>query len=199
MSMATTLAELLVLLAPLVVGGIGNQLYLRLPAVGRHNAPLDGGRRWRDGRPLLGPNKTWQGAAGMVGLTAVAMAGLASLAAERSGLRDLSRMDYAAWALPWEPLLYGALWGVGYVVFELPNSFLKRRLDIPAGGNVRGARGVAFRALDQADSVIGCLLVMPVFYLPSPTEAVGILVVGTALHYAINLGLYGAGLKGQAG
>ena len=28
----------------------------------RHGSwPLDGGRLWRDGRPLLGPSKTWRG------------------------------------------------------------------------------------------------------------------------------------------
>ena len=197
--MIASLAELLLLLAPLVAGGVGNQLYLRLAWVRRRNAPLDGGRCWRDGRALLGPNKTWQGVVGMVGLTALAMAGLSGLAGELPALARFARMDYAGWAFPGEPLLYGALWGLGYVLFELPNSFVKRRLGVPPGGNVAGLRGQLLRGVDQADSVIGCLLVMPVFYVPSAGEALAILVLGSAVHYAINLALYGAGLKGQAG
>ena len=39
----------------------------------RFGAAVDGGRRWRDGRPLLGPHKTWRGiVAALAGATAVA-------------------------------------------------------------------------------------------------------------------------------
>ncbi len=55
------------------------------------------------------------------------------------------------------------------------------------------------RALDQLDSVAGCVLVLPVFYTPGLAEAAAILLLGGAVHYAVNLALYGLGLKGQAG
>lgn len=197
--MLRELAELLLLIAPLVLGGVSNQLYLRLPAVGRWNAPLDAGRRGRDGAPLLGRNKTWQGLAGMVLLTGLWMAAVAGLARHWPGLGQLARLDYGGWAWPLQPLAYGALWGLAYGLAELPNSYLKRRLGIRPGANVGGLQGVGLRALDQLDSVAGCVLVLPVFYAPGLAEAGAILLLGGAVHYAVNLGLYGVGLKGQAG
>lgn len=71
--------------------------------------PVDGGVPFRDGRPLLGPNKTWRGiAASLLGAAAVAP------------LLDLSLWLAAAAAL-------AAMAG------DLVTSFVKRRLDRPSG------------------------------------------------------------------
>ena len=73
--------------------------------LGSHGAwPVDGGRRYADGRPLLGPAKTWRG------LFAALLAG--ALAAPPLGLSPLLGLQLAAAAM----------------AGDLLSSFLKRRL-----------------------------------------------------------------------
>jgi hypothetical protein len=91
------------------------------------------------------------------------------------------------------------LWGFGYVLFELPNSFIKRRLEIPPGRNVTGVKGVVFTFVDQADSVVDCMVFMLFFYIPGAKEAALIFITGTTVHYGVNVLLFGVGLKHQLG
>lgn len=70
----------------------------------RWAAPLDGGLRWRDGRPLLGPSKTWRGL-------------LAAVAAGALGAPFLG--------FPFEA---GALAGAAAMAGDALASFVKRRL-----------------------------------------------------------------------
>ncbi|WP_323752826.1 CDP-archaeol synthase [Marinobacter sp.] len=69
----------------------------------RGNWPVDAGLTWGDGRPLLGPSKTWRGIA--------------------SG--TLSCMLLAVWfELGW---LFGTLFGALSLLGDLLSSFIKRR------------------------------------------------------------------------
>ena len=61
-------------------------------------------------------------------------------------------------------ILIGFLLGLGYSLFELPNSFIKRRLDIKPGKTTNGFKKMFFIFLDQADSVFGVCLVVCLFY-----------------------------------
>lgn len=70
----------------------------------RGNRPVDGGRHWRDGRPLLGRSKTWRGLAASLLATTV----IATLTLERPGLG----------------LAFASLAMAG----DLLSSFIKRRL-----------------------------------------------------------------------
>jgi CDP-2,3-bis-(O-geranylgeranyl)-sn-glycerol synthase len=80
----------------------------------RWNAPLDGGLRFIDGRPLLGPAKTWRG------LAAAVAAG--SVGAPLLGL----------------PVWIGTLIGAAAMVGDALSSFIKRRLGIPSSGRATG-------------------------------------------------------------
>ncbi len=77
---------------------------------GRGAAPLDGGLRCRDGRPLLGPSKTWRGL-------------LAAVAACTLGAPVLGF-----------PLAIGALAGAASMAGDALASFIKRRLGIASSG-----------------------------------------------------------------
>lgn len=72
--------------------------------------PVDGGRRLRDGRPLLGPSKTWRGLVGALVATTV----VGWLVGAGAGL--------------------GALVAVGALVGDMASSFAKRRLAVPSSG-----------------------------------------------------------------
>lgn len=80
----------------------------------RWNAPLDAGVRLGDGRPLLGPAKTYRG----VGVAVLATA----LAAPLLGI----------------PLAVGAVIGAAAMAGDALSSFAKRRLGAPPSGRATG-------------------------------------------------------------
>lgn len=63
--------------------------------------------------------------------------------------------------------LVGMLLGLGMTAGELPNSFLKRQLDIHPGKRKKGLLGVAFFLFDQVDLTIGIWVCL--FFLVRPT------------------------------
>lgn len=76
--------------------------------------PIDGGRRFRDGRPLLGRSKTWRGLAGALVATALVAWGLGS----------------GAWL--------GAVVALAAHLGDMASSFTKRRLAIASSGRALG-------------------------------------------------------------
>jgi CDP-2,3-bis-(O-geranylgeranyl)-sn-glycerol synthase len=78
------------------------------------NRPIDGGVLFPDGRPLLGPAKTWRGVAAAVVAT--------SLCAALLGL----------------PVAVGLAIGLGAMAGDLLSSFLKRRLGWPVSSRAFG-------------------------------------------------------------
>lgn len=70
------------------------------------NRAVDGGRVWRDGRPVFGPSKTWRGLL--------------------SG--TLACLLFSVWVgLGW---LFGALFGLLALLGDLISSFIKRRMGL---------------------------------------------------------------------
>lgn len=131
---------------------------------------------WRWG---FGANKTWRGALVMVtGVTAAAA--LLSLwpawwHALPGGVQD---------AGPW---LFGALLGVGIVVGELPNSFLKRRLGVAPGEQRRGAVGWLFVVLDQGDLVLGAWALLAPIWVMAVWQAAVAFAIVSAIHLGTNV------------
>jgi CDP-2,3-bis-(O-geranylgeranyl)-sn-glycerol synthase len=148
--------------------------------------PLDGGATIGS-RRVLGDNKTWRGALFMVAGPALAALALTRWPAFRDALPDAVADS--------PPLLWGALVGLGVVVGELPNSFLKRRLDIAPGTQRRTGGGIALIALDQADLVPGVWLCLaPIYVLPLLTGLVAIVAVSAA-HLLVNVIGYAIGAR----
>ncbi|MDR0469410.1 MAG: CDP-archaeol synthase [Peptococcaceae bacterium] len=164
------------LILPVIVGAVLNMVFIKLPVLKSWQTPMDGGKTLKDNKRIFGDNKTWKGFWGMIVLTA-----------------------FAAWPIWHGVFSYsffcGAWLGFAYALFELPNSFIKRRLDIKAGKN----GGAIQTFFDQADSVIGFILLFPLIYPLTWQEALGIFVVATATHYLFNILLFYAGLRGQKG
>ena len=189
------MARLLWLALPVVLGGAVHIAAIRhdvLPALAR--LPLDGGRTVR-GRRLFGHNKTVRGAVVMIGATAAASLLLALAARVLPGGDALAVADVQAD----HPLAWGALLGAGYIVGELPNSFVKRQLGIapgaPAHGHLRGVFWIA----DQVDSLLGILLLLSLVWVPTPAAAFGLLVLTLAVHPAMAAIMVGLRLKQRIG
>ena len=143
--------------------------------------PLDGGRSWRGSR-IFGDNKTVRGA-----LVMVMAAGLGMGLQGVFRLRGLEYFDYGRTNL----VFAGMLFGLGFVLGELPNSFAKRRFGFSPGEHA----GPLFALLDQVDSVIGVLLVMHLIWSPPLQVWIWALALGSGVHIAFNSVFVMAGLK----
>jgi CDP-diacylglycerol--serine O-phosphatidyltransferase len=55
-------------------------------------------------------------------------------------------------------LVLGFILGLAYILFELPNSFIKRRLGIPPGAKFN-YKGMSFSLIDKMDSAFGVCLI----------------------------------------
>jgi CDP-diglyceride synthetase len=156
--------------------------------------PVDGGLVLGDGKRLFGANKTWKGVIGMIVFTTICTIVLnifpEQSAAFRSG-RSLNDISYEG--------LYGASLGLVYTLFELPNSFIKRRIDIAPGKNATGVKGFLFTVIDQVDSIIGSAIVLSMYTPMSSYHFWLLVLVASVIKYAINVLLYFVRLKSQAG
>ncbi|KSW12672.1 hypothetical protein CF15_02550 [Pyrodictium occultum] len=130
--------------------------------LGHRGTPIDGGRRFIDGRPLLGPGKTWEGLAlGTLYGSIVALL-LASLTCR--------------------PLI---LWGgiaasLGALIGDMLAAFIKRRLGLE--------RGAPAPVLDQLDFYSGALLLLYTLGLVvDPLTAVLLAPAVFMLHRATNI------------
>lgn len=80
----------------------------------RWSAPVDGGRLWRDGRPLLGASKTWRGV-----ISGTLACGLFALV---TGIE----------------LLFGLLFGLLGLIGDMMSSFTKRRAGLASSARAMG-------------------------------------------------------------
>jgi len=175
---------------PVLVGGLTHVAVIKLRAFPRLAAlPMDGGLTFR-GRRILGANKTVRGLLVMPAATS-AWCWILVRGAEALGWNLPSWVDFQTVS----PLLWGALMGLGYIVGELPNSFLKRQLDIAPGAS----GGRVFWVLDQLDSLVGTLLAMALV-APAPWDvALSLVFISLVLHPAVALLMKVLGLKDRVG
>jgi CDP-diglyceride synthetase len=148
--------------------------------------PLDFGASV-GGRRVFGDNKTWRGAIVIVvGVTVTTLL--------------LSQWDWWWSEIPGDlrdagALPYGLLLGLGVVLGELPNSFLKRRLDIAPGTQRRTPAGLALTIYDQADFVLVVWLLLLPLWVMTPLEALWVFAVVTVVHLVINVIGYAIGAR----
>jgi len=140
--------------APVVLGG------------GR---PIDGGRKFRDGRPLLGPGKTVRGF--LVGLIAGSLVGL------------VQGIIVGSCAVP----AVGVLLSLGALTGDLCGSFIKRRMNIPRGG--------AAPLLDQLGFLLLALLFASPLTIPRWEIILTLIVITPPIHLGTNFIGYKLGMK----
>jgi hypothetical protein len=158
--------------------------------------PLDGGLFVR-GRRLFGDNKTLRGAVVMPLATA-----LSSWATTTTLLTLSPTTTQLHLALPLQaPALWGAIVGVGYIVGELPNSFLKRQLDIgPGEAAPAGPWRVVMWLVDQLDFLLGIAVVTALCGQPIPwTLLVMLGAIASVVHPAVAGLMVLLGLKRRVG
>jgi len=143
--------------APVVLGG---------------GPPLDMGKKFLDGRRILGDGKTARGFVG--GLIVGTIVGLLQGVA-RAPLREY--------------LLLGFLLALGALLGDLASSFIKRRLGIE--------RGRAAPGLDQLSFVVAALILASPVKVPPWQVIAVILIITPPIHLATNFIGYKLGLKSR--
>ena len=181
------------LLSP-IIAGIINSIFCKLNVFSILKKPIDNNIKLKDGKRLFGDNKTWKGLIGYIFLNIV----MAVLVGAIYNLCSLNRFSFVYQNHANTPLFnvwLGFLIGLAYALFELPNSFLKRRLGIKPGKSATGWKKVLFTILDQADSIFGICLVVCLFYPMTIWFYLLYVLIGSATHILLNVLLYLAGLR----
>lgn len=188
------LVTALFLIAAFVIAGLMHSAWLASNASRRFSHPIDAGLRLR-GRRLFGDNKTLRGfivMAPAAGFSFFALGALldATSPALRASIWPLSNPGLA---------LLGTWAGLGFMLGELPNSFVKRQLDIapglpPVG---RAAAFVAFVA-DRVDSIIGMAVALSLVTSTPWLTWLYVIVLGPAIHLCFSILLYRLGVKARA-
>ena len=153
--------------------------------------PIDFGKCLPDGKRIFGDNKTYKGFVGMILFGAVlsVLWGFAAKGSQTLSSLNYFYRNYDNTVL--YNLLIGSLMGFAYALFELPNSFLKRRIGITPGKNdISGFKRVFFIFFDQADSVFGCVLVVCAFFPLPVWFYFAYVLVGAVTHIVFNMLLY---------
>jgi CDP-2,3-bis-(O-geranylgeranyl)-sn-glycerol synthase len=146
--------------------------------------PIDGGKTFTDGRPILGKGKTIRGVCvGVFSAIGVALA-------QRYVLSFFDLYDY--W---FNPYIFGMLMGGGAMIGDLVKSFVKRRLDFPSGS--------PFPPFDQLDFIAGALVmyygvgpyVLNRFYHLTWKPLLAIVVISPLIHLLFNIIGYKLNMK----
>lgn len=170
--------KVILLAIPLVVSGVVHMAVVKGDILSYLKKPIH--------KRLFGENKTWRGFVVMPLATFPGVM-IAQLIEKYSDLSTPLLLNASSISL-------SLVLGLSYCLAELPNSYLKRRLGIKEGKTADKHKWF-FIILDQADSVIGCMLgYLIVLNLPWKIVCMAI-VFGTVLHLLINNCLYFLGIR----
>ncbi len=178
----------LTLLTP-IFAGVVNSIFCKSKLLNFLKIPLDFHGNFFDGKRIFGDNKTIKGFLGYIVFNIIFCVLFGLL------FNILKINNYNFFYLNhsntfFYNLLIGFLLGLFYALFELPNSFIKRRLDITPGKSTKGFSKLLFTFLDQADSVFGVALVVWLFYPLGIWIYLLYILIGAGTHLIINMLLY---------
>ncbi|MEM2282361.1 MAG: CDP-2,3-bis-(O-geranylgeranyl)-sn-glycerol synthase [Candidatus Hadarchaeales archaeon] len=137
--------------------------------------PIDGNRKFLDGRPLFGPGKTIRGF--LAGLAAGIVTGLV-LYLLHPFILETAEPVPGLGSLP-SYLRLSSLLSLGALTGDLLGSFVKRRLGM--------ARGDPAFLLDQLGFLVLALLFAYPFFRPSRPMVIFLLLITPALHLGTNV------------
>lgn len=184
--MGSKILVMYITMTSVILSGIINMIFVKTPVYKKHNMPIDRGRNFLDGKRWLGDNKTYIGFLSMIiinGCVQVILGMIPSIEQWSEFYRN--RVNTVGFNL-----FVGFILGFTYMIFELPNSFIKRRLDIIPGKTDKGIKGMIFFLVDQFDSILGVILVLAIVSGISFREYVEYVLLGGFTHVVINLFLY---------
>lgn len=179
---------------PLIFAGISNMLFVKTHFYEKNKKPIDGGRILKDKRRIFGDNKTWIGFISMIIFTIIFQCffGIFCNWFQFNSLCDFYLIHSNTTTYN---IIIGFLLGFFYVLFELPNSFIKRRLNIEAGKHGSGFIGCLFLIVDQFDSMFGVMLIVCIFSGLGVLQYFSYVLLGAWTHIFINFILCTLGVR----
>lgn len=141
-----------------------------IPVITGGGCPIDFGKRFSDGKPIFGKNKTFRGF--FYGLIAGTMVGL------------VESVFFG------HHILFGLLLSLGALFGDLAGAFLKRRIGL--------APGDLFPVVDQVDFILGAILFsLPISFQIelSWVLVIAVLIITPPIHLLTNFAAYKLGLK----
>jgi len=139
-----------------------------IPVVTGGGQPIDFGKKFFDGKPIFGKNKTLRGFfSGFVIGTAV-------------GLVE-------SVFFPKYPIFFGLLLSLGALFGDLGGAFVKRRLGL--------APGELLPVIDQVDFIVGAILFSLPLQILSWELIIAVLIITAPIHLLTNFAAYKLGLK----
>lgn len=164
---------------PLVLSGILHMAVVKFDLLSALKKPLSA--------PLFGANKTLRGLI-LFPILTVGTTWLVAFFEPRESSLLLVRLRDGS------PTVLGFALGLAYVLAELPNSYIKRRLAVKPG-MLPDRNRLVFAMFDQADSAFGCAIAY-LLLRPVPTwTLVCIVLLGPTVHLVVNVSLYCVGLR----
>lgn len=189
-----TIGMIYLTLASPIIAGILNMIWCKLNLFNIPNIPMDMNSNFIDGKRIFGNNKTWKGFFGYIVLNIICSI-IIGIICNIFNLNDYNYFYMSTENTIVTNIVIGLLLGLAYSLFELPNSFLKRRLDIEPGKTTNGLKKYFFIFLDQADSIFGIVLVVCMFYEMSLITYLLYVLLGAVTHIIFNMLLYFAKLR----
>jgi len=172
--------QILFLEFPLILAAIAQGFCIKYDWLHALKKPLDFGTSFR-GKRIFGDNKTWRGL--VINVLFCSAGAIIEVWLQKKNvvppwflLADYTKHGYQI----------GVLLGLGMTLGELPNSFLKRRLEIPPGGKKGGFLGVLFFLFDQVDLIIGIWILLFFLIRPSIVVILWSFVLTAFLHVVIS-------------
>ena len=167
--------KMYITLMPVILGGIGNMIFVKTTFYKNHNKPIDSGKN------IFGKNKTWIGAFSMIIQVTIFQIILSYTVLSKynyiyENYENILKLN----------LIVGLLLGTAYIIFELPNSFVKRRLNIEPGKTKNWISYI----IDQIDSIIGVTIILCFYTDMTIIQFLAYIILGAITHSLINLILY---------
>jgi CDP-diacylglycerol--serine O-phosphatidyltransferase len=94
----------------------------------------------------------------------------------------------------WTAFFYGAMLGLAYMVFELPNSWFKRYMGIQSGQKAEKNAWV-FMMLDKMDSALGVSLASKILFAMSWADTLMLFFLAVLIHVFFSWLLVITGVK----
>ena len=174
---------------PLILAGIFNMIFTKTRIYKNNKFPIDFGKNFVDGKRIFGDNKTWIGFISMI-LFCIIFQVIWGRITGYFNFENNNELYIIYENTICFNILIGFLFGFTYMICELPNSFIKRRINIIPGKTDKGLKGILFFIIDQIDSLIGVFFVLMLFNGMSLSRYFLYLFLGALTHIIINLILF---------
>ena len=182
--------QILSVALPLIFSNVLHMFFVRFQWLSFLAHPLDCNKNFR-GKRIFGDSKTLRGMIIVTLFTAVFAEIQKYILLNNQILQPYSILSF----YEIHAFVYGLGLGFFYMIFELPNSFIKRQLDIQPGMRSQQSSWFLFSLLDKADSIIGAVLYLCIFYNISWQFGIITILAGTGIHLFFNVLLYFLGLR----